>query len=124
MEEMNLKDTPVIDWDDAVRLAGHKKELARDLLEMLVEQLPKELKRIHQLNQDKNYLEMQKAVHKLHGAVCYTGTPRLKLVLANLETSLKSHIMDSSSSLLNQLDSEVDRLLEHILKNRQNAQTT
>lgn len=124
MKEISPKDLPIIDWEDAIRLAGHKKELARDLLDMLAEQLPKELQTIHQLYKDKNYLEMQKAVHKLHGAVCYTGTPRLKLVLSTLETSLKSHIMGSSSSLLSQLDAEVDQLLEHISITRQDAQTS
>jgi len=122
MKEPQLKDLPVIDWDDAIRLAGHKKELARDLLDMLAELLPKELETIHHLYEHKNYHEMQKVVHKLHGAVCYTGTPRLKLVLATLETSLKFHIMGSSSSLLSQLDTEVDQLLEHISIIKQNAQ--
>lgn len=115
MQQDKLEGMPVIDWEDGIRLAGHKKELARDILQLLVRDLPKELALIHNLYHDKNYTELAKTVHKLHGAVCYTGTPRLKTVLAALETHLKTHIMDGSSSfLVDQLDTEVSLLLEHI----------
>ncbi len=110
----NLKQTPIIDWEEGVRLAGHKKDLARDILNMLVRDLPQELSRMQQLHQEQNFQELIKCVHKLHGAVCYTGTPRLKSALVALETHLKTHIMDDSSSLLHQLDTEVSRLLKHL----------
>ena len=114
MQQDKLQGMPVIDWEEGIRLAGHKKELARDILNMLMRDLPRELILIHSLHQAKNYSELAKTVHKLHGAVCYAGTPRLKTVLSALETQLKTHIMDGSSSLLDQLDTEVSRLLEHI----------
>lgn len=114
MQMENLEHMPVIDWEEGIRLAGHKKELARDILHMLARDLPHEIKTIHQQYLDKNYQELLKTVHKLHGAVCYTGTPRLKTVLVSLETRLKTNIMDDSSSLLDQLDTEINRLLEHI----------
>jgi two-component system, NarL family, sensor histidine kinase BarA len=114
MRMETLDHLPTIDWEDGIRLAGHKKELARDILNMLARDLPRELTIIHEQFQAKNYQEMQKTVHKLHGAVCYTGTPRLKTVLAALETSLKTNIMDGSSPLLDQLNTEVGRLLEQI----------
>lgn len=123
MQMEQLKDMPVIDWEEGIRLAGHKKELARDILYMLARDLPNELKAIRQQYLDENYQDLQKTVHKLHGAVCYTGTPRLKTLLASLETRLKTNIMDGSSSLLDQLDTEVGRLLEHI-KTEQDAQKT
>ena len=109
---------PVIDHEEGMRLAGHKKELARDILNILTRDLPRELAAIHALYSAKNYQELLKTVHKLHGAVCYAGTPRLKTVLAALETHLKTHIMDDSSSLLDQLDTEVSHLLEHIKHNQ------
>lgn len=105
---------PVIDWEEGIRLAGHKKELARDILNMMVRDLPREIALIHMQYKSKNYQEMARTVHKLHGAVCYTGTPRLKTALAALETRLKTNIMDDSSSLLDQLDTEVSNLLEHL----------
>lgn len=110
---------PIIDWEEGIRLAGHKKELARDILNMLARDLPREMNLIHDQFQAKKYQELVKSVHKLHGAVCYTGTPRLKTILAALETHLKSNIMDGSSSLLDQLDTEVSCLLEHISKHNE-----
>ena len=88
--------------------------MARDILALLERDLPDEMQTIHQQHQAKKYDELLKTVHKLHGAVCYAGTPRLKTVLAALETQLKTHIMDGSSSLLDLLDTEVSRLLEQI----------
>jgi two-component system sensor histidine kinase BarA len=111
MLKQKLEHLPVIDWEESVRLAGHKKELARDILTMLTRELPHELAEIKAHYQSKNYQELLRTVHKLHGAVCYAGTPRLKTVLATLETHLKTNIMDGSSSLLDQLDTEVNRLL-------------
>lgn len=116
----NLQRMPIIDWEEGIRLAGHKKELARDILNMLVKDLPQEIQAMHHLHQEKNFTELVKSVHKLHGAVCYTGTPRLKTILATLETQLKTNIMDNSSILLIQLDTEVTYLLEHLAEhNRQ-----
>lgn len=109
-----LQQLPIIDWEDSARLAGHKKELANDMLNMLARDLPQELQTMQTLHQDKNYNDLLKAVHKLHGAVCYTGTPRLKTLLSTLETNLKTNIMDDSSILLHQLDIEVSYLLEHL----------
>lgn len=110
----NLQKLPIIDWEEGIRLAGHKKELARDILNMLVKDLRQEVHVMHQLHQEKKFPELVKSVHKLHGAVCYTGTPRLKTVLATLETQLKTNIMNDSSILLNKLDTEVSHLLEHL----------
>jgi len=114
MQKDQQDQRPVIDWEEGIRLAGHKKELARDILNMMVRDLPHEIALIHTQYESKNYQEMARAVHKLHGAVCYTGTPRLKTALSALETRLKTNIMDDSSSLLDQLDTEVSYLLEHI----------
>ncbi len=114
MKMDNLQQMPIIDWEEGIRLAGHKKELARDILNMMVKDLRHEVHTMHQLHQEKKFEELVKTVHKLHGAVCYTGTPRLKTVLATLETQLKTNIMNDSSLLLNKLDTEVSNLLEHL----------
>jgi two-component system sensor histidine kinase BarA len=114
MDREKLAQLPIIDWEEGIRLAGHKKELARDILNMLVRDLPHEVSSMQKLHQEQNFQELLKSVHKLHGAVCYTGTPRLKTLLATLETRLKTHIMNDSSLLLDQLDTEVNHLLKHL----------
>lgn len=109
---MKMEDLPVIDWESAIKLAGNKKELAEEILCSLIKTLPEDLNKIKACYDAKNYPQLLREVHKLHGAVCYCGLPRLKTVLEKLETQLKTNIMDCSSSLLNQLDIEVRRLLE------------
>ena len=109
---MNLGNLPIFDWEQAVKLAGNKQDLAKDMLALLMQGLPRDISAIHQSYQDKNYQEMLKAVHKLHGALCYCGLPRLKTLISNLETELKSNIMDSLPPLIQSLDNEVCLLLE------------
>lgn len=103
---------PVIDWELAIKMAGQKKELAEEILNLLLASLPTDMATIKALYQAKNYPELQKQVHKLHGALCYCGLPRLKSVTALLETALKNNIMSSLPSLFDQLDVEATSLLE------------
>lgn len=108
-----LGNLPTIDWDLSMKLAGNKKDLAIDILSMLINSLPNELKEIQTLFDTKKYTELTRKVHKLHGAICYCGTPRLKITIALLETDLKSNIIDKIPFLLNQLVVESHYLLEH-----------
>ena len=109
-----LSQLPIIDWEDSTRLAGHKKDLARDILNLLARDLPAEMRNIRDLHTGKNFQDLLKSVHKLHGADCYTGTPRLKTLLSTLETNLKTNIMDDSSTILQQLETEIGFLLEQL----------
>jgi two-component system sensor histidine kinase BarA len=108
----DLENLLFIDWELGKKLAGNKIDLAEDLLEMLVKSLPDDLAQIKTLYNKQDYSELLKAVHKLHGAFSYCGTPRLKIVAAHLESNLKNNIINDLSTLLNQLDFEVSNLLE------------
>ncbi len=109
---MELDHLEVIDWDLALRLAGNKEDLAQDMLNLVIKSLPAELALIQSHHAAQNFPLLIHHIHKLHGALCYTGLPRLKMLLERLESDLKNHIMDSSSSLLHQLDCEIRFILE------------
>lgn len=109
---MDIQHLPIIDFEQGLRLAGQQQALADDMLKLIIQQLPGEISTIKQSYTAKNYSELLTSIHKLHGAVCYTGLPRIKTLLAHLETQIKSNIMDDLPSLLNQLDNEVTLLLE------------
>lgn len=111
---MDLRNLPVIDWELATKLAGNKKELAEEMLCFLLKTLPQDRLAILELRHThtQNPTELLRRVHKLHGALCYCGVPRLKALVAHLETALKNNIMDGLPSLLDQLDVEIDLLLE------------
>jgi HPt (histidine-containing phosphotransfer) domain-containing protein len=110
--DIELNNLPAIDWELGKQLAGGKQNLAEDLLTLLLKNLKTDLAEINQHYLDKNYAALTSCVHKLHGAVSYCGTPRLKTLLLHLETQLKIHIMVDLPSLLNQLNAEVNLLLE------------
>lgn len=110
---MELANLPIIDWELGIKLAGNNKETANDLISLLIKNLRNDLDVITQQYQAGNYDVLKKEIHKLHGAVCYCGLPRLKSILSQLETNLKNHIMVSLPSLMDQLESEVSYLLEH-----------
>lgn len=110
---MELDKLPIINWELGIKLAGGNKKLAEDVLEVLIKTLPADIHTIQQLYLAQSYQTLRQQVHKLHGAVCYCGTPRLKTLLAQLEITLKNNIITDLSSLLNQLDVEVKLLLRH-----------
>lgn len=110
---MELAHLPLIDWTLGIKLAGNQRDLAEDMLTMLLKDLNSSVVSIKEKHKIQDYKKMQQEVHKLRGAVSYCGLPRLKSILDHLETSLKTHIMDDLPSLLDLLDTEVALLLEH-----------
>jgi two-component system sensor histidine kinase BarA len=109
---MDFNHLPIIDWEAGKKLAGGKPELAEELLDFFLTSLSTEHHLICALYQNKNYPELNQHVHKLHGAICYLGLPRLKLATAQLETTVKNNIMSSLPLVFDQFDAEVRLLLD------------
>ncbi len=100
-----------LDWELALRQAANKPDLARDLLQMLVDYLP-EVRRLieqHLASNDSNALRV--VIHKLHGSASYSGVPRMKDLCMQLEKSLLagSDIADIEPELL-ELQDEMDNV--------------
>lgn len=102
----------VIDWKLSTTLAGNKDELARDMLALLVKALPGEMSNIRHAKENHQIPELLRAVHKLHGAACYCGVPRLKNVLATFETSLKEQHTDTIDKHFAELELAASQVLE------------
>ncbi len=114
LKEKNHSILPVIDWQLGLKLAGNKQQLAEEMLDLLAISLKDEVVAIKKLYNDKNYLELKQRLHKLHGAVCYCGTPRLKNAITALETILKQNNVELIPSLLEQFEHESELLLNAI----------
>ena len=114
MKKSGEQDLPVIDWDLGLKLAGNKREIAEEMLHLLTATLADEVATIKQLQENNHYAELQQRLHKLHGAVCYCGTPRLKNSIVALESILKSNKIDKIITLLEQLEFESNLLLKAI----------
>lgn len=109
--EMNQ---PVIDLELGLQLAGNNADLARDMLLLMTKSLPADFDEIKVDYLAKNFNSLQQRLHKLHGALCYCGLPRLKLAVNQFETALKKNDDHSYSALFLCLENETLLVLEQI----------
>ncbi len=100
-----------LDWQECLRLSNNKEDLAKELLAMLKTDLPNFRNDINQALQSNNIQQLQDHTHKLHGACCYCGVPRLKQLTEQLETQIKTHKSDQLASLVKQVDQEIQNVL-------------
>lgn len=101
-----------IDWPLSIKLANNNKELAKDLLHMFVNELPKASESIHSAHNQEKHTELLNEVHRLHGASCYCGVAKLKTILAEMEFSLKERIVNQFEISLKKFDEEVSNILD------------
>ncbi len=88
---------PSVDWQLALKRANQNQSTAKELLNDFVTMLPDTLRVIESLQQQDAREELLAEVHKLHGACCYTGLPRLQHLAKELEIALKleqAHLID------------------------------
>jgi two-component system sensor histidine kinase BarA len=81
-------DPSVIDLASSLRLSNNKADLAVDMLQMLLAELPNHSASISELRAAGHWQELQECVHKLHGACCYSAVPTLKSQCQLLENLL------------------------------------
>ncbi|WP_428773026.1 two-component sensor histidine kinase BarA [Vibrio sp.] len=82
----------IIDWQAALKQSANKQDLAKEMLQMLVDYIREVTEHVEQvLDQEQPDIELLiHHIHKLHGSCSYCGVPRLKKVCAVLEQALRS----------------------------------
>lgn len=78
-----------LDWQLALRQAAGKPDLARDMLQMLIDFLPEVRNKIEEQLVGENPQGLIDLIHKLHGSCGYSGVPRMKNLCQLLETQLR-----------------------------------
>lgn len=101
-----------IDFELGKKLAGNKEDLAQEMLEMLIAELPTDQAKIKKAYQNNNLHELREEVHKLHGACCYVGVPKLKSLARELEDA----IAISATEKIQYYVAELINAIDHILK--------
>lgn len=81
-----------LDWQLALQQSANKEDLARDLLQMLVDFLPQVTERVNAVAQGEPDEDILSLIHKLHGSCSYSGVPRLKQLCFYLEQQLRKNI--------------------------------
>lgn len=81
-----------IDWDAALKQSANKVDLAKDMLQMLVDFIPEVEEIVEQALEQEDFPreDLIQVVHKLHGSSSYCGVPTLKQLCATLEQALRS----------------------------------
>lgn len=100
-----------VDLQLCLASTGHKPELAKDMLQGLLDSLPEARQKIAVLKQQQKLDAYSMAVHRLHGNACYTGVPVLRQICHSIEDDVKSGHDEQAYARANQLDAEIARLL-------------
>lgn len=102
-----------IDWELAVKRANFNEVAARDLLSEFVIMLPKMIREIQGYHKASKVNSIHADVHKLHGACCYTGVPRLQRLCFEIESAFKTSQLHSLDSQLDVLATESSMVVEN-----------
>lgn len=98
-----------VDINLSLELSAQKPELARDMLHMLLNDLPEDLRKIRRYFSEQNLAELEAVVHKLHGGSSYCGVPRLKETAAAADRLLQKRASQPPGA---ELDKAIQSLLE------------
>ena len=102
-----------LDWSLALSRAAGKQALALEMFTLLVKSLPDTLASISQSYQANELGPLIEAVHKFHGACCYTGVPKLKALAELIESGLKkSQSIEALEPELLELMDEMTSIIE------------
>jgi len=91
INQLAHNDNEHINWQESLEQAMGKEDLARDMLQMLIDSIPQNIVNIEEAMRTLEVDNLLKIIHKLHGACCYTGVPQLKTLAHSIETALKKH---------------------------------
>jgi two-component system sensor histidine kinase BarA len=100
---------PAIDWPEAERLAGGRRELAEKLISTLAEDIPLAREQFLNAYQMRDADAWRRAVHRLLGACRYTGVPALR---GSLEAALSLSEGTWDEALQQRILREMDALLQ------------
>jgi two-component system sensor histidine kinase BarA len=100
-----------VNIEQCVSLANHKKELAYDMLSMLLASLEEEQRALNSAHQAGDLTQLQALVHKLYGSSCYTGVPHLRSVAGLLDKMLTAGHSNDIDHTMRCLNNTIKQLL-------------
>ncbi len=97
----------VVDFESAKKQLGENEELLHQLLAMLANEIPGELKKIKAAHKNGDWESVGEIAHKLKGGASYCGAVRLQAVCGRLESAIKREETKLANALYNILLEEV-----------------
>ncbi|GEM_PF-2943972 len=101
-----------IDWPLAMQRAGDQSSIAVEMLLMLVDTFEDMKQEVRQIQKTQNRQALLAAIHKFHGATCYSGVPYLNYLANNIELQLKKSITVDLDEQIESLFKEMDLVAE------------
>ena len=102
---------PDLDWQLALNRSYQNPKAAHDLLQEFCEQLPESFNDIESASHLEDWPLMQQQVHRLHGACCYTGVPKLQRLCAEIEAQLKEQHFAIAAKHMSAMREAVEQVL-------------
>lgn len=95
-----------------LELAKGKKDLALDMLTILLDALPAELSAAQEAIENNRLEDFHEVVHRIHGGACYSGVPELLKHSAALDKALKNNQLEALDTLVNNFYESVNTLID------------
>ena len=105
-----VTETKIYDKQLSLQLAGGNEDLARQMLEMLLKELPVLQANMNEVFQEGDNAALYDNVHKINGSSRYCGVPAVGQAANNLELLLKNND-DNLKDAVDELNAEIERLL-------------
>ncbi|HEX5278011.1 MAG TPA: response regulator [Fluviicoccus sp.] len=105
-------ESSLINWQECLQLAAGKPDLARDMLEMLLEGLDVQREKMESSWKAGNFPALLAHTHYLHGATRYCGVPSLRKAAGELEDSLKASLKNEPESTRESVAGSYEGLLD------------
>lgn len=102
----------ILDTKLALEKANGNQELAKELFQMLISDLPISLNNINSCYHSNLYQDLLNHTHRLHGSTAYCGTSDLKVAVSKLENSIKQNNADNIKLHLKLVESSIIQLIE------------
>lgn len=103
---------PIIDIQISLEQAAGNEVLAKDLLSMLLKELPILNDKVQQAISQGNHTAMWDHAHKLYGSTAYCGVPALRASAKRLEEAIKMADFEQISLVYVEVNEQIIRLTE------------
>ncbi|MCB1790592.1 MAG: response regulator [Gammaproteobacteria bacterium] len=111
-ESTPVRDWPVRDEEQALRIAGGSQSIASKLFSELRNDLPGSVDELKQKVGERDWPELWQLAHRLHGAAAVCGVPALYRTLADLQPAISLEDEAAVKVLLERIEYEAGRIAE------------
>jgi len=100
-----------IDLNEACELASGDEGIARELLAMLVESLPENIREIQMAYSTQDYASLFHIVYKINSGLCYCGVPKLREIVTRFYFSLTNKQIQQIPALIAEFIAEAEQIV-------------